>query len=763
MIENTADCRHVTRGKGDYIIKKLLFITLLNLAFLTNMGAADQTGLLADKKWIKKIRTDHPRMIFTSDNIPQLQERARTICIKELNAIRKKVDDLPDQPVLILKENLFTRNKSGDLRPKSASVFSFDLVECSGSYEANQAALLYLITGEERYARTAHAYLKLALEVLKLSENFQIWADWQGNHRINMILAYDWIYNALTPQERRAIIVPILDYLSKSRGGGSFKFRRTKGSAKDGNYGENSLLLFAGLAAYGDGIDDVCAEEMLRYGVNLYIEMLDHREKLSAGSGLLSSATVTYSFNPYPYATFFFFHLWRSAFGVDVAERWFQMCDYPKWFDFAAFNIDERGRMLYHGVGDIGHVRNTLTVSEIYTHLAQTIHFYEPAYPEQTKASWAAMTRLPPRISKFSNVYPFLKFALMNFDPSKIKQRSIGYDSEKYFYNPGFGLLLMRSGTSADDTYASFRFGGSQSNHQHYDELSFTIYKQGFLALDAGTRCNTAHHHNYAAQTVAHNSILIHEKNEPIANFWKPWGFKPDGKTYYSHGGQNNFKGAQALALHSTADFIYAAGDATGSYAESKSREVTRQFIYIKPDIFVLYDRVESVLPEQKKEILFHAQNQPTEIGPQSWRFDNGGVLFLNTLMPEKPAINLEGGKGREFWASGGNWLPDGGEQWEQKYHTAGKWRLEISDSDHSQRRSEFLHILKASLPTNAVNLTTTHTVTRDHIAVSFADERKTQWNLTFNRAGAVGLKLKQSKPDGSVIFDQPLLNQIEN
>ena len=504
-----------------------------------------------DPDWIRKIRKDHPRMLFHAGNLELVRQRAMTIYKTEFDKLKKTVDSLPEQLSSDYDESQVEILPDGKIKTRKASTLACRILKQDGAYQANLAALVYLITGDVKYARQARNYLLHAHKILKLSEEYGQWADWQGNFRINFLLAYDWICNALTLEERKEVLLPMLDYLSKSRSSGEYKFRRSPGKPTNGNYGEDSMLLFAGLAAYGDGIDDARAEEMLRFGVNLYAEMMDYREKLSAGSGLLSSVTVTYSFGPYPYATFFFLHLWQSAFGEDISGRWKQMCDFPNWFDYAAIDVDEKGQFLYHGVGDIMHCTNRHSADTIYTHLAQVVHFYSQSHPEKMNGAYAVLQRLPEKSRKFSGIYPALPFALTNFDPENVSQQKGKMAESPYFYNPGFGLLLMRSGKGKEDTFASFRFGGSRSEHQHYDELSFVIYKNGFLALDGGSRSNAAHHQYYAPQTVAHNSILIHQPEEPVPPFWRAWGVKPVTDPVYNHGGQNRFGGAKALALHS--------------------------------------------------------------------------------------------------------------------------------------------------------------------------------------------------------------------
>ncbi len=715
----------------------------------------------ADNSWLNKIRPEHPRMIFTGDNLPLVREQIKTIRKKEFAALQKSVSALPAVPAVKMKQGLITQKPDGSYKVTPAALQAQRIFEPNPAKAANETALMFLLTGDPKYAKLAHGWLKESLKILEASEKYQIWADWQGDSRVNMILAYDWIFNELSPAERKEIMSPILNYLSNSRSGGKFKFRRTAGSAQSGNYGENSMLLFAGLAAYKDGIDDAKAEEMLRYGVKLYTDMLDYRDELSAGSGLLTSSTVTYSFGAYPYASFFFFHLWKSAVREDVSGRWRQMCDFPNWYDFASIDINQKGQILYHGIGDIGHEQNRYKTGAIYTHLAQSVHFYGKSHPERMANTWTILKRLPQSLRIFAGEYTFLPFALTGFDPAEIAAEHPQTTPPPYFYNPGYGLLLMRSGTGPEDTYAAFRFGGKQFAHQHYDELSFVIYKKGFLAMDSGTRCATAQHHNYAAQTVAHNSILIHQKDEPIAHFWKPWGFKDDKIPVMNHGGQNSVGKAEELALHSNEDFIYAAGNAANCYSKEKCKEAIRQFVYLKPDTFVIFDRVESVKPDQKKEVLFHAQNPPVKLSDDLYRFDEKkSSLFIRTLLPEKAAITTVGGPGREFWASGRNWLPEGGEKWDKKYQTTGKWRVEVAEEAH-QTRSEFLHVLHAADQGKA-NVQTTSGTTAEKVWVKIQDADGSGWHLEFARRGPVDLQIRRTAADGKVKYSKHCPATIE-
>lgn len=734
------------------------------LAVAVPVAAGDATGLLRGGQWMHRLRPNHPRLFLNADMLPALRERAATVAKADFDALKKEVDALPDDAPIIMETSLFDKLPDGRVKLHNPSQQGHTLFRYNGSDQAADAAMLYLLTGEKQYLAKAKAYLKLANYVLVWTANAGIWADLDGNTRIKSLAAWDWIYNDLTPEERRELLMPILDYITQSQPDGSYRFRRTIGSYIDGNYGETSLEWYAGIAAAGAGIDDKRAEKMLRRGAQLFVDMMDYRERTSGGTGLLSSITPGYSFGIYPYSTFHFFHTWKAAFGEDLSERWTQMCNYPVWFEWSAIRLDPSGKMLYWGIGDQEHRDNLFSCTAMYTHLAQTIHFYGASHPDKAELAYALMARLPESQRKvsvrFRNLLPgysFLPFLLTGFDPRRVAAADpakIQYGP--YFYAPSFGVLFMRSGTGENDTFASFRFGSANINHQHYDELSFIIYKRNFLALDAGSRCETAHHHMYAAQSVAHNTLLIHEEREEVPPFWKAWGYKPDGKTYYNHGGQNTMGKARALALRSTPDFIYAAGDATACYSAKKCRQAVRQFVWLKPDLFVIYDRVSSVRPDQKKEFLLHTQNRPAEIDARTRRAEHDGVLFIRTLLPEKAVLHQEGGPGREFFASGRNWEINDSPDWDKSYRLTGKWTLEISDAN-PRNRTEFLHVLQAALPGTEQMIETELFQEGGCDGVRLTDPAGTRWELRFNRNGNIGLHLRQTGADGKVIFDGAL------
>ncbi len=728
-------------------------------AFPSSAGAIDQ--------YISNLRPQHPRLFINSEMIPALRARAYDEEYSRFTQLKTAVDQLPTTPSTT-PIHAFTLDGNGHIIESSMSpptMKAKDLFAHDGGKQAMQAALVYLITEDTQYLDKAKTYLEHFIYILEFSADKELWMDLKGESRINAMTAYDWIYNDLTQSEREDFILPLLDYMESAQhvnDGGTFTFRRSYGDETNGNYGEDALRYFGGLVAYGDGFDDTLARDFLRSGIDQYIGMMDYRDSISDGSGLLSAATPGYSFGNYPYATFLFLHSWEAAFGDDISHHWSQMTNYATWFDFATINQGAGQSFLSFGVGDTYHDGNVISAWEMYTHLAQVIHFYAENHPDMAEQTYELMSTLPTQYMDFTGDYPFLPYLVTNFSASHIAEADAGLLIEpRYFYNKPFGLLHMRSGKGLDDTYASFRFGSSQGNHQHYDELSFVIYKKGFLALDAGSRNDyTDHHHAFAPQSVAHNTILIHQDEEDLPFFWTNVSYVPDSTTYYNHGGQNSTTEAEAVSLQSTEHFIYAAGDATKSYHSEKAEEVVRQFVYIKPDFFIVYDRVKSVQLDQEKEFIMHFSHQPQLIDSDPYpvhQADDGGRLFLTTLLPDNASINTEGGAGREFWASGKNWPLDGGSNWASTYTTAGGWRLEISNP-LPQKQNHFLHFIEVDEGQSTTPISPEYISTATQDGLKFTDPNTgDEWKILFNRSGEIAAHIQQTSSAGEVLFNEDL------
>ncbi len=159
-------------------------------------------------------------------------------------------------------------------------------------------------------------------------------------------------------------------------------------------------------------------------------------------------------------------------------------------------------------------------------------------------------------------------------------------------------------------------------------------------------------------------------------------------------GGQSKALGSKVVAFETSGDYSYVAGDATATYHEKKCRLALRQFVFLPPNHFVVFDRVSSTQPEYKKAWLLHTAAEPRVEGPEFSAGHQGGRLFCRTLLPEKAQLAVIGGPGRQFWSGGRNWPLPKGYRTPDTTPLLGQWRVEVSPRE--ERADDlFLHLIQ--------------------------------------------------------------------
>jgi heparin/heparan-sulfate lyase len=166
-----------------------------------------------------------------------------------------------------------------------------------------------------------------------------------------------------------------------------------------------------------------------------------------------------------------------------------------------------------------------------------------------------------------------------------------------------------------------------------------------------------------------------------------------------TQGGQFKTSGSRVVAFETGKQFTYVAGDATKTYRAEKAKKVTRQFLFLMPDVFVVFDRIIATDPSYRTEWLIHTANRPVKFKSDKIADSNvykaihdKGQIFVRTLLPESPRFIIQ--KGFK-WADGTeapikSWDKMSPE--EQKMQ--GEWCLKISPGKQKDM-VEFLNILQ--------------------------------------------------------------------
>ena len=707
-------------------------------------------------EWLGRIRRDHPRMFFNKDTWPAVKARAEGPARVARDALLKRCDGYPDNPVC-----------TGTGQPKDRPGLTVDPVHTGipnineWGIQSAECALAWRFTGDPKYLAKAKAMLLANVKGYDEAYANRRAVNWYSTTRVNSLCAYDWIYEALTDDERRAIIVPLVRHCE------DVQPRKGRPAIRRKN-----LMWYAGLAALGDGYCDELAESLIVEGHAFHREVLKFRSDSAGDDGALGTGTPGYAMGVYPVGHFNIFHTWLSATGENLAGRYRPMALYPNWVWWMWIpDAAKPDAPLFHGYGDAFHSNNRLPIGGMYEHLLQYIHFFKEYDPDAARLA-ATLAEMCPnhtiggawRSGSGFPAYPFLFGKDETVKPFTREVLSASPVKARQFEQ--LGQIFMRSGWEPDSTYALLVGGTLVPMHKHLDEGSFTIYKHDFLALDTGSRASQTDWNlkYYYAQSVAHNVVLIQKPGEPLPSHWGPVYKGPEGKNNY--GGMYG-RTAKVLAFETNSRYSYAAVDTGALYGE-KCTENVRQFVHVQPDYFVVYDRVGASDPAYAKQWLLHTQNKP-EVEGRTVRVDSrDGRLFCEALLPKDATIELVGGPGKEFWANGKNW--EIYDKWlERERRTCakdgrgpywGEWRAETHPGA-PRADDRFLHVLTAADVKTRRGVATrlVEEADRDGVELVFpamapGDKPVTRRiTLLFNRTGKVGgeMRLEERDAEGRV------------
>jgi hypothetical protein len=100
--------------------------------------------------------------------------------------------------------------------------------------------------------------------------------------------------------------------------------------------------------------------------------------------------------------------------------------------------------------------------------------------------------------------------------------------------------------------------------------------------------------------------------------------------------------GPGILDFESNATYDYMLGDATNAYDPSKLSKFTRQVVYLKPDIFVIFDRVLTTNAGIENKWVVDPAATPQDQGNGLITVDNGsGALWIKRLLPTSASVSL--------------------------------------------------------------------------------------------------------------------------
>jgi hypothetical protein len=226
----------------------------------------------------------------------------------------------------------------------------------------------------------------------------------------------------------------------------------------------------------------------------------------------------------------------------------------------------------------------------------------------------------------------------------------------------GETLAVLRSGWGPNDRMITLSMGDWLGHHDHYDSNAFTIYYKGDLANDPGYGGEKDIDWTYYRRTSAHSSLLVPVpdaqavKDDPRLKE-RGWGYdggqrvplaqdRPrDLKQFFAvrnpeYPDKSLFETGDCLKFETKPTYDYVVGDATRAYHKSQIKRWVRHLIYLKPDIVILYDVVETP-PGRSPRWLLKTVTKPAKVARGFVVRNGGGELGVRTLLPTEAETNV--------------------------------------------------------------------------------------------------------------------------
>jgi len=611
-------------------------------------------------------RNEHPRLLFTKAQLPAIKARlSRSPLREDLQLLRRTLD-----------EGL----RQGSSRAENAVV---------------ALGLVYHLTGELKYGE---ACKKAVLER----------GDF-GTYAALGLYGYDLVYDLMTPDERRQCEQKSIDFLRANQ------WRQT-------------ARLMHAVGAYGSGVDDRFVAGQI---AELYPWLVQHMQELSGWARDRGGDGNSHGYiGQHEYVgTMGAIQAWRTATGEDLMRDFHWARLMPPYYIY--HYPPGRNDTVHVGIncwGENGYPAET--GADNFVSLAQ-------GYWRDGLAWWWIQNRIVGRRHDY-DIYGTLWGPLLWADATVPQIAPEVLPPTMLFRERGY--VCMRSDWSDTAVYGHFHCGRFESDwRNNADNNSFIVYRGGYLACDTGTRglnnpeqtelSDGRHHNRYFVQTIAHNSITV-GTDDVQGNGWtavcggqvsrpaREWlgrrGEKATADSLYTS------QAGRMLAYQTHPRFDYAAGDATHSYSPDYLSNFTRQFVYVRPDLFVVFDRVASVRAADPKRWYLHTMEEPqlldgsqeldASVHPQGhflWKgttgraTHKGGTLLWKTLLPKQAVIRKIGGKGHQFEVNGENY--DMYDAWYQRVGQdffdrigLGLWRIEVEPLE-KRHDDLFLHVLQAT------------------------------------------------------------------
>jgi MYXO-CTERM domain-containing protein len=337
-------------------------------------------------------------------------------------------------------------------------------------------------------------------------------------------------------------------------------------------------------------------------------------------------------------------------------------------------------------------------------------------------------------------------------------------------------VVVMRGSWSDEDAlHLTLSCGDWFTPRQHLEAGSFQLFRRTALAVHTGVwdGFETNHWLNWYAQRSIHaNTLAIVRPGETFPNPRRLPSVNDGGQRGVTYTGSaratvslyrgNLTEGAQhdtgsVVAFESSRFHDYAACNITRAYnstavtaagAAPKVREVTRQVVLLRPELVVVFDRVEATDPTYDRRFTLHALARPVLDRDGRFSFTRGtGRLIGRTLLPVGFTTRVIDGYDVDGTAVN-PLVPD---------PDNGGLRVEVS-APRGREREYFLHVIDATDPDHDAMPPASLIEDDDRAGVRIADPSgQRSYTVMFRRTGDPGGEVRVQDAQGATLYNGAL------
>jgi hypothetical protein len=518
----------------------------------------------------------HPRLFFSKEDLPKMRERAKNAdrelwqaVLSDLQTLKRDAPDPKD-------EDLY---KSGLDERKKGAISQYEM-----AFQIAQTSYSFAIEQDEKYLNAAKKWTLAACAM-------PIWGYTYNKPNVDLppahllyavAFSYDVLFDRLTNGEKEIIRNKLV-----KQGGLMYDYFKYKDKKKYTYSQNHTWIPMAGLAIAAYALMDEVPEA--KSWAQLSRAVYDRT--------MLTFGTDGYFYESFHYFGFAFrwmiryFDAHKQVTGENLYEPMRSKFERMKLFAMHSILPDRENVFDFADVGDGSLNRNGTSKREKLYGEYDILYRFAGIYKDAQAQTVADFIR---KETKFGTREPM--WAFVNHD-EKLKPAPISEIPTQVYFDDN-DTVFWRSDWTENATAFAFRCAPPEGHHAarlaarisdwrentghaHPDANSFIIFAKGkYLTGDTG--------YLGIKNTDDHNTILINNRGQAKDGVYE----------MFKEVSNEKLDKIRIAEISGNKDFFYARGEASsGYYDDLNLKKFERNFLYVAPDYFVVWDELETEKP----------------------------------------------------------------------------------------------------------------------------------------------------------------------